>query len=184
MIQIIMSPQASGFLSPPVIAALITAMTALMTGGFVVYYARRQARIASDKLALDLFDRRYAAYQALEQAMNRRHHELLYNPEAFGPDIFRWRDFYLAMRDIEWLFGKDVNRLTDDCSRILDELEEHHNRILGAGVAIEKWFNDHDFQQSNFAFNSARSALDRHFAAYMKFGHVSVAKPDPKREWE
>jgi hypothetical protein len=55
-------------ISPVIISAVITGVVALITAGIVAYYARRQWITAQDKLAIELFDRRFAAWMDFDHA--------------------------------------------------------------------------------------------------------------------
>lgn len=156
----------------------------LVLAAIVAYVAWRQWRTAHNKLALDLFDKRYAVYQRLNEALSRRHHECHYHPEPFGPDIFRWRDFYLASHDAGLLFGPDVMEIIDKMDEHLGDLEAHHNRLLKGEMKPDKLLDDPDFRRANGAYNSAFVAFERHARAYMMLGHIAKNRPEKKQDWE
>jgi len=95
----------------PVIAATITGLVTLGTAVVIARIAHRQAETAANKLALDLFEKRFAVWKALEK--------------AFGDVFDDARSRYMSMtdRDISaalkeawieaevdghWLFGPEI----------------------------------------------------------------------------
>src|SRR6476660_7859446 len=77
------------------------ALSVLIIGGIGAYIAWRQWRTAHDRLKLDLFDRRLAAYQRLKDAVA---------PIASSGRVTQQdaNHFAQAMRDMKFLFDKET----------------------------------------------------------------------------
>ena len=82
-------------------AVLLQALSVLVVGGLGVYIAWRQWRTAHDKLKLELFDRRLAAYQRLNDAVA----PIVRTGKVTVEDA---RRFAQAMYDMRYLFDKET----------------------------------------------------------------------------
>lgn len=95
----------------PVIAATITGFITLWTAWVISRITKRQADTASNKLALDLFEKRFAVWKALEKAYQDYDQEIVVRymngaKHPIGDDIIR--EWVEAEVDADWLFGPDV----------------------------------------------------------------------------
>ena len=90
-------------------------LLATVTAIGVLYVAWQQWQTNKDRLRLELFDKRFAIYDATRT--------FLANVITDGKvKEEKWRAFRLATREAEWLFGSSVYRFIEKeiCSRVLD----------------------------------------------------------------
>ena len=87
----------------PDVAALTVSIAPAIASSFaaivVAYVAWQQWRTARHKLAVDLFDRRLAAYRALNNAIGTRHNEILaltFEQVTRDPPTAALREFWAA----------------------------------------------------------------------------------------
>lgn len=103
----------------------------------VTYYARRQAKIASNKLRLDLFEKRYELFELIHSDLQ----SILLNP--LGSRDETW-SLVRNMERISWFFDSKVEQhargtLTD----AIDSLKMHCSRV----DAIERNSGDPDYHR-------------------------------------
>ena len=82
-------------------AAALQALSVIILGGLGAYIAWRQWRTANDKLKLELFDRRLAAYRRLNDAIAPIVRSAKVTPEDAT-------QFQRAMYDMRYLFDKET----------------------------------------------------------------------------
>jgi hypothetical protein len=97
-------------------SALAQALSVLVIGGIGAYIAWRQWRTAHDKIKLDLFDRRLAAYQRLKDAVA----PIAASGKVTTEDTDR---FARAMHDMRFLFDKETETCVDQIYRAM--LDKH-----------------------------------------------------------
>ena len=96
--------------------SVLQALWVLIIGGIGAYIAWRQWRTAHDRLKLDLFDRRLAAYQRLKDAVA----PIAASGKVTLADTDR---FARAMYDMRFLFDKETEACVDQIYRaMLDKL--------------------------------------------------------------
>ena len=96
--------------------SVLQALSVLVIGGIGAYIAWRQWRTAHDKVKLDLFDRRLAAYQRLRDAVAPI--------AASGKVTLEDADqFARAMYDMRFLFDKETETCVDEIYRAM--LDKH-----------------------------------------------------------
>lgn len=96
--------------------SVLQALSVLIIGGIGAYIAWRQWRTAHDRLKLDLFDRRLAAYQRLKDAVA----PIAASGKVTLADTDR---FARAMYDMRFLFDKETEACVDQIYRaMLDKL--------------------------------------------------------------
>lgn len=161
---------------PPVGSVLVAAI--------VAYVAWQQWRTAHNKLAIDLFDRRYALYLKFTDLLAQRHSEVHHAPNPFPPDFFRWRNYYAAEHEVKLLFGADVAKIVDDLGGFLSDLDSLHNRLLESGLAVRDLMSDPDFKKANSDFNLASYAFERHVRSYITLGHIGRGRVSKRPDWE
>lgn len=130
----------------------VTTLATIVLGYFAWKIAHRQAQTASDKLKLDLFDRRYAVYLALTNWISDLQGRVV-------PDD----DYTEHMRKIEpvqFLFGKEVNewvlglrkkaRAMNHARRVMGEIRERndgerrHDEFMEASKSYTELTKDFD----------------------------------------
>lgn len=164
----------------PVIGPSITALATLVTGLFVVWYARRQANIAKDKLALDLFDRRLKAWEAMSAAIVGCFDECfaVWTAGPNGPyaeDQLDLSATKAAWNQAHWLFGDEVIL---KFAFIESELRKMRLKLF------TRWEIDEDFQSRENSYKVLRgpallafNELQKLVEPYMMLGHIAVNKP-------
>jgi hypothetical protein len=95
---------------------VLQALSVLVIGGISAYIAWRQWRTAHDRLKLDLFDRRLAAYQRLKDAVA----PINASGKVTNEDTDR---FARAMYDMRFLFDKETDTCVDEIYHAM--LEKH-----------------------------------------------------------
>jgi hypothetical protein len=95
---------------------VLQALSVLVIGGIGAYIAWRQWRTAHDRLKLDLFDRRLAAYQRLKDATS----PITASGKVTNEDTDR---FARAMYDMRFLFDKETDTCVDEIYRAM--LDKH-----------------------------------------------------------
>jgi hypothetical protein len=190
--QTIGATAAATFWSPQIISAIISGCVALITGGVVSVFAWRQWRIARDKLALDLFDRRLKAYQDLRANVRKRMTEVQTDINAGKRPVFvndTLRDTWENFDDAHFLFGDDVRDLLKELDDALFTLGSLHkdDMVERTGVrptglpamqipAVMHWSN---------VVQAIRERLRDTMARYMQMHTIGVAKPKkPKRAFK
>lgn len=173
MIQVTIGPTSSGLLSPPIIAAMISGLVALITGTVVAVFAWRQWRTAKDKLALDLFDRRLANFRTWHAAYQERAH-LLTTWNALGTPLNEVRtpssELDTAIADARFLFG----------SRIHDELHGLESLMNDWSGALGTRGDSH----ANLGKQARRRLrqLEEDVEPYMMLDAIAVNRPARRRD--
>jgi hypothetical protein len=112
-------------------SALAQALSVLVIGGIGAYIAWRYWRTAHDKIKLDLFDRRLAAYQRLKDAVA----PIAASGKVMTEDTDR---FARAMHDMRFLFDKEtetcVDQIYPQCSTSIPSTHSSN----GLALAIKK----------------------------------------------
>jgi hypothetical protein len=93
-----------------------------------VVFTGTQAWIALRKLRLDLFDKRFQAYEAINTAINDRRGEMSSrSPSApFEPDIEKLRQIWTLQRQMQVLFPIDVSDCLKNIKDALVVVDEKH----------------------------------------------------------
>lgn len=168
MIQVTIGQSTQGFLSPPIIAAMISGLIALITGTIVGFFAWRQWRAAKDKLALDLFDRRLTNFKRWHSAYQERAHLLTTWPTPETP-LYEVRspnaDLDSAIADARFLFGP----------RIYDELIGLESLMNDWSGALAAQADSHARLGKEARIRLRRLAED--VEPYMMLGKIAVNQP-------
>ncbi|MFN3558926.1 MAG: hypothetical protein ACK4UQ_06525 [Brevundimonas sp.] len=163
---------ASGFWGPQIIAAVITGVIALITGSVVSFFAWRQWRVAREKLALDLFDRRAKAVMAAQKSIKefdfaiRNTSRIATRRDAKKMSM----DFRESTFEVRYLFGPEV----------LETVRRIANQMIEVGDAHYTYPNSEDFRVVMGVLDDDRITFLKQTDRYMNFGKIGVAKP-PKR---
>lgn len=181
MITVTMGQASSGFWTPAVFSAAITATTALITGIVIATIAWRQWKTAKDKLALDLFDRRFDAYKAVLAAIEARQDEIrkgdIREQAVDGwPETEALSQFWRESSDARFLFGDDVDDILDLMNENLRDQAKAHLEFQTKGVPSYEVY-----MRSVMAMWALTDKLRRTVELYMKMGHISVARPAKTR---
>jgi hypothetical protein len=145
---------------------IVAAVTAIL----VVLVAFLQWRTAQQKAVLDLFDRRYAVYQVVRNAVST----MTSNPNAFDHD--REIEFMDAIEHAYFFFGDDVCRYLEQLRSAIDDGRDASKEMkwmtdtAARGVAIEKGRASMDRVSK---FHSEGKPL---FARYMRFAQKLPAR--------
>jgi hypothetical protein len=86
------------------VQALAPTFVAIVAASIAGYIAFRQWRTAHDRLSFDLFERRFAVYQATQRLISTLHG---LTPEGMG-------DFYDGIRGVEFFFDGDTRNFLMD----------------------------------------------------------------------
>jgi hypothetical protein len=119
-----------------IIQALGPSIAAIVVGSIAGYVAYRQWRTASNRLRFDLFEKRYAMYEKLQDVVGT----VLANGTVEYNEL---GTFYRATRGVEFLFGPEIERYLAEIRDSLGKLAGHqrqidvgpaHNPNYGVGV--------------------------------------------------
>lgn len=155
-----------------------------LVAGVVGYVAWRQWRTAQDKLAIDLFDRRFAAYRAVLNASEDRQNEIrltkplaLFQPQ---PDdhVQALKSYWRASSDATFLFGPDVlaaMRRIDEALAI--ESAKQVLMLENGPLAYDA------YATANRATRQATSDFIVIARPYMMMGRIAVNQPAKPFRW-
>lgn len=165
----------------PDVTALTVSIAPAIASSFaaivVAYVAWQQWRTARHKLAVDLFDRRLAAYRALNNAIGARHNEILaltFEQVTRDPPTAALGEFWAAKSDAYFLFGPRFHQAAE---RVEDRLRS----LLEAKTTFMMDRNAHPSEYVAVIKASANvfGAQDKLLGAtkpYMMMGSVGAAK--------
>lgn len=181
MIQVTIGQSSGGFLSPPIIAAMISGLIALITAGVVAFIAWRQWRTAKDKLAIDLFDRRHVVWQRGSAAYTQALRELFLEREDGQGSLLPspgLAEFGRAKEQAYFLFGVEVVKHWTAVEMALFHLGRGIGRkreMFEADDAFEARApeNDRYSQQAQVGWDELKRAIE----PYMMMGHIAVNRP-------
>lgn len=155
----------------PIFAAAISAGATLITAVFVVFYARRQARIAADKLALDLFEKRLTNFQKWRDMIGRQFQAIIGSTDLTPVATIRFNpDWLSSTSDARFLFGKAVHDRLVKITGILDEMAE-----------LPRWKHDDLIALRDrylIEWAEIRVVVD----SYLMLDHIGLNKSVMKRE--
>lgn len=180
MIQVTFGEATQPFWSPQIIAAMISAGVTLITAGFVGFIAWRQWKTATDKLALDLFDRRHAVWVRGSAAYTEALRELI-REDSYEPSFLvapGLAEFGRAKEQAYFLFGLEVVKHWTAVEMALFHLGRRQGRIRGMFEPDESFEgrladDDRYSQQAQVGWEDLKKAIE----PYMMMGHVSVTRP-------
>jgi hypothetical protein len=179
MIEITVGESGSGFWSPQIIAAVISGCIAVLTGGIVGFFAWRQWRTAQDKLALELFDRRFKLWSEFEVAFvdtltEARRDYCAKRSISLGEPMIRRLTNIEA--DSRWLFGPEVVGAMAEVSAALLAIVGF--RALEGDAAKPSDAFRHSIAPKAFqAMNILRARIE----PYMMMGDIAVNRPARRR---
>jgi hypothetical protein len=143
------------------LSALLTPTVAVL-GSFIAY---RQWRLAQNKLKLDLFDRRFAVYEAARALLA----SIMTSGKAKDEELFK---FMSATREAKWLLDTAIAKYLDevlyhkalDLQVLASELEgvpvgDVRTKNVQAQSEIKKWFM------------AQYKVLDDQFSPYLQLKH-------------
>lgn len=159
-------------LSAPIIAACINAGVAIITGSVVGFIAWRQWNTAKDKLALDLFDRRFAAFKAFGDEVSNVMAGIIENvkaAKAANSAIPYWgfSQLWTTHRELYFLFGQEVLDIASDTTT---SLQTFYKSLQADGSAEER-----DQIGREVVNNQAR--LLKAVEPYMMMNKIAVNRP-------
>lgn len=155
---------------PPIIAGLV---------GVVAW---RQWRTARNKLALDLFDRRLAAWTTIQAALDTRRQEIRDTHQRTGQQALErsktLTDLWSSLSVAHFLFGDDVREAFHDVDEAMysyamthpaDEDDESHPglKIMMTSHAVKRVLRE-------------RAKLERVVEPYMMLDRIGITKPARK----
>jgi len=146
-------------------------------------FAWRQWRVAKDKLALDLFDRRWAASNAFQDAAVARMEEISettsYDPLKWlsgdSPGIEKHQELAKRANDIHFLFGPDVRRAAKRIMINLAEQARLHEAMMKEADLAAPGFEV--YWQSRTKLTELNRDFRHATEPYMMLGHISVNRP-------
>lgn len=173
-----------GFWSPPIVAAFISGGIALVTGTIVSFIAWRQWRTAQDKLALELFDKRFECWKKLEKSLSDYLDaaETRYISGKGRPlpvsVIHAWTD---GESDSHWLFGPEVFEMARLVGLRLARVADHSLELDFDGEPDAKTdrFTQVICEPVYIAFRDLRTLAE----PYMMLDKIAVNRPSKPFPW-
>lgn len=108
--------------NPAAFGSTVQATATLAIASFVAYIAWQQYKTASDKLKLDLYDRRYKVYRGLMDFLGEGVREPRVPKEAFGK-------FFTTTHEGRFLFGDDIKGFLVQVREKIGELRHAQEKI-------------------------------------------------------
>lgn len=143
------------------LSALLTPTIAVL-GAYIAY---RQWRLSQNKLKLDLFDRRFAVYDAARKLLA----SILTSGKADDKEVF---EFMVATREAKWLLSEEVAKyLEEQFYRNAIALQTLDAERTGFGVGDERTKSVRKQSEIRQRFADQYKVLDEHFSPYLKLGH-------------
>lgn len=164
-----------------VVLDFIKAGPPILIAGIVGWIAFQQLRTAKDKLALDLFDRRFAAHKAITASMKAWSNEPFRVVEnyVFKPPSEHSIQLNREIAEARFLFGDDVREQLTAVVKLLDDLETAKD-ALHTHDGVSEPDGERKARRVMIAFsdlNEAQLELDHRFERYMMLNSISVGRP-------
>jgi hypothetical protein len=153
-----------------VIASLTAASVAIAFGLFQARIAKRQAKIANDKLALDLFQRRIDAIAKVREAIGA-----IVRSGASSSKVEI--DLLEGIDAARFLFGPDVREYLDKLYGHLLELDLCNKMLNGQILSPQERANAAQSRADHFkAISSFYEKINDLFGPYLLAGHIKFSK--------
>ena len=144
-----------------VLAALLTPTIAIL-GSIIAY---RQWRIAQNKLKFDLFDRRFAVYDATRALLA----SIMTSGQAKQEEVYK---FMAGTRTAKWLLNDDVAQYIDEVlwHKVVD-LQTLQEELQGLPVGGERTRNVRAQSEIKKWLLDQFKVLDEKFAPFLSLSH-------------
>lgn len=165
----------------PLIGEFFRAAVPSLVAIVVAYIAWRQWQTAKDKLAIDLFDRRFQNYRALMKSIEERVFEISsanYDDPIEGPPVDRLKDFWRLQHEATFLFGREVRDCLSAIEADLLELAQGKIALASEGVQARDQFYDPLNRLSGRKQRFAELARP-----YMMLDKIAVNEPSERRSF-
>lgn len=147
----------------------------VVIAGIVAFIAFQQWRTARDKLALDLFDRRFANFQSVHETVRAYLAAVrsLKFPDVESEDErARFSAFWSHYDSARFLFGPDVCDCLDELSERLANFKTVKTALIMGEVGVS-WTHVRDAEfEVDFALSEFRNTVAR----YVSLGHIAVRR--------
>ena len=129
------------------------------------YIAWQQWRTNRNRLKLDLFEKRYAYYEAARELIGK----ILTSGRANDDVTLK---FLMSTKGARFTVGKDIARYLDEelYSKAID-LQTLETELQGVGAGAERTDNVHRQRDIKTWFNEQNDVLDRKFAPLLQLKH-------------
>ena len=143
------------------LTALLTPTVAVI-GSLVAY---RQWVLARNKLKLDLFERRFAVYEAARNLLA----SIMTSGKAKDAEIFK---FMVATREAKWVLNPAVAEYLDkQLYHMALELQALSAELDGVPIGEERTSNVRRQGEIKKWFLEQYDVLDSHFSSFLQLGH-------------
>ena len=153
----------------PIIVDILKALLTPAISIGLIYIAWQQYRTNKNKLRLDLYERRYAAYEAYRDLF------IIVSKIRGCPDLEQVRKFGITISESSFLFDKDIVDYFNEVKEKINELYKYDGLLSNPNLSaseskdlarkktkIKEWFND----QTNISIDK--------FKKYLSFEKVKV----------
>lgn len=143
------------------VSALLVPVVAIM-GAIIAY---RQWRTAQNKLKLELFERRFAVFDAARKLIG----SIMGSGRATDEKVF---EYLTGTREAKWLLDKDVAKYLDEelYHKVVD-LQALHSELEGLPVGPERTANVQKQSELKKWIYKQYEVLDEKFSKYLQLEH-------------
>lgn len=152
----------------------------ILIAGIVGWVAYQQWKTAKDKLALDLFDRRFAAHKSITGAIQAWSLEPYRGAEnlIFRPPSQHSIELARDIAEARFLFGDDVRDQLKEVTKLLDALEATKDALhLHNTGDVEGEKKARAIILAHHELSEALAKFNRDVERYMMLDRISVGKP-------
>ncbi|MDE2598511.1 MAG: hypothetical protein KGL40_02695 [Rhodocyclaceae bacterium] len=143
------------------LAALLTPTVAIL-GSLIAY---RQWRLAQNKLKLDLFDRRFAVYDAARTLLA----SIMTSGKAKDEEVYK---FMAATREAKWLLNSSIDEYFEkQLYHKAVNLQTLAAELEGLPVGEERTINVHSQAALKKWFMAQYEVLDEKFSPFLQLQH-------------
>lgn len=147
----------------------------VVIAGIVAFIAFQQWRTARHKLALDLFDRRFANFQSVHETVRAylaAVRSLKFPDVESDDERARFAEFWSHYDSARFLFGPDVCDCLDELSERLANLKAVKTALMMGEVGVSRTHLRDAESEVTFGLSEFRNTVAR----YVSLGHIAVRK--------
>jgi hypothetical protein len=141
----------------PIVFWYLQGLLAPVIGGIAGYIAWRQWKTSSQKLKLDLFDRRFRVFQAVRDILG-----MMYTTVSDDKKLY---EFLSQTRDVEFLFGAEIRDYVETVWRHATRLSDAKKQLTAildtAPIETRQKLAQVETEEVQWAFAETRVIADK-----------------------
>ncbi|MFZ1180367.1 MAG: hypothetical protein WAN92_02400, partial [Herbaspirillum sp.] len=149
-------------------ATYLSALSVPVVAVLGVYIAYQQWRLSQNKLKLDLFDRRFAVYDAARTLIDTYSHA--------GDKELRLLKFPSVIREAKWLLNEEVAQYLDKHLANANAFACLQAELDGIGVGEVRTKKAQEMAEIGHWFCAQYEELDKHFTPFLQLQHGPSSK--------